>query len=167
MNDGITTNEIMHTANLKAGKDYLTPSGLPVRVLQINGGGVIVQSLASDNRFAVPPSYRLRPFKGTAAAFELRLSPYLGPHVTTSRTMAKPKPLAPIIDALLLKGGLTMQGLVREVKRRASAACRGKDVCANIRARLYWFKRKGCRIKKNTCSQIKVVRSIGGQGRTD
>ncbi len=44
---------------------------------------------------------------------------------------------------MLLASGHTMRGIVRELKRRASAACRGKDLKANVRARLYWFKRKG------------------------
>ena len=53
------------------------------------------------------------------------------------------KPIAPLIDAMLLAGGHTMRGIVRELRRKASAACRGKDLKANIRARLYWLRRKG------------------------
>ena len=40
-----------------------------------------------------------------------------------------------------------MRGIVREPKRRASAACRGKDLKANVRARMYWLRRKGYPIK--------------------
>ena len=57
-----------------------------------------------------------------------------------------PKLLAPIIDVLLMTGGMTMLGVVRELRRKASASCRGKDLQANVRARLYWFKRKGCTV---------------------
>ena len=39
--------------------------------------------------------------------------------------------------------GHTMRGIVREVRRRASASCRGKDLRANVRARMYWFRRRG------------------------
>ena len=38
-----------------------------------------------------------------------------------------------------------MRGIVRELQRKASAACRGKDLQANVRARIYWLKRRGCR----------------------
>ena len=103
----------------------------------------MLQGLASDNRFVAPAGYPLRPFKGEAAAFEARPSPYLGPQDKPRRGQAQPKPLAPIIDAMLLAGGHTMRGIVRELRRKASAACRGKDLKANIRARLYWLRRKG------------------------
>ncbi|MBI5209299.1 MAG: hypothetical protein HY927_04915 [Elusimicrobia bacterium] len=39
-----------------------------------------------------------------------------------------------------------MRGLVREVKRRASVASRGKDLAANVRARIYWLKKRGYRV---------------------
>ena len=55
----------------------------------------------------------------------------------------QPKTLAPIIDAMLLAGNMTMRGIVRELQRRASAACHGRDLRANVRARLYWLKRRG------------------------
>ena len=78
-----------------------------------------------------PAGYPLHPFKGKAAAFEARPSPYLGPHAKPRRDRPQPKPLAPIIDTLLLEGGRTMRGLVREVKQRAVAACRGR-MCGRI-----------------------------------
>jgi len=54
-----------------------------------------------------------------------------------------------------------MRGLVREVKRRASSACKGKDVRANIRARIYWFKKKGYKQKGNPQSHIKMLPLAG------
>jgi len=132
----------------KIGRDYLAGSGIPVRLAGIDDGHLVLQSLASDNRFMAPVHYPLQPFKSKRAALQVRPSPYMGPRAKLRHDPAPPAPLAPIIDALLLKGGLTMQGLAREAKRRASAACRGKDVQANIRARMYWLKRKGQQIKK-------------------
>ena len=104
---------------------------------------MVLQGLASDNRFVAPAGYPLRPFKREAAAFEARPSPYLGPQAKPRRGQAQPKPLAPIIDAMLLAGGHTMRGIVRELRRKASAACSGKDLQANVRARLYHLKRRG------------------------
>lgn len=122
---------------------HLTQSGVPVRILHGENETMAVHSLVTDNRFALPQGYQFRPFKQAESAFKMRQSPYLGPKSRAHRKPIAPKPLAPTIDALLLKGGLTMRGLVREVKRRASSACRGKDVRANIRARMYWLKKRG------------------------
>ena len=142
----------------KAGNRYLTVTGAPVQVLEVHEGIMVLQGLASDNRFVAPAGYPLRPFKGEAAAFEARQRPYLGPRVKPRRGQAPPKPLAPIIDAMLLAGGKTMRGIVREVRRKASAACRGKDLQANVRARMHWFRKRGYKIdtdaqgRLNACS---------------
>ena len=134
---------------LKPGRRGLTATGVPVQILEVRDGYVLAQSLASDNRFFLPIGYPLTQFKPDAAAWDMRSSPYI-PRSARPRSahVAVQKQLAPIIDALLLKGGLTMQGLAREVKRQASAACKGKDIKANIRARMYWLKKKGQQIKK-------------------
>ena len=127
----------------RVGERYLTAAGVPVQVLEVHEGIMVLQGLASDNRFVAPAGYPLRPFKREAAAFEARPSPYLGPQAKPRRGQAQPKPLAPIIDAMLLAGGHTMRGIVRELRRKASAACSGKDLQANVRARLYHLKRRG------------------------
>lgn len=53
------------------------------------------------------------------------------------------KALAPLIDAMLLAGNMTMRGILRELQRRASSACHGRDIRANVRVRLYWLTRRG------------------------
>jgi hypothetical protein len=141
---------------VNVGGRHLTPTGLPVSVVKIDASSLTLQSLISDNRILVPADYPL--FRYREPVFKIRAMPYSRRLERAARGVpCPPKPLAPVIDALLLKGGLTMQGLAREAKRRASAACRGKDVCANVRARLYWFKRKGYMVKKrNDLGHIKV-----------
>jgi hypothetical protein len=124
----------------KAGQDYITATGLPVRLLGREGESRVLQSLQTDNRFFVPATYPLKPLKERPSSLELRPAPYK--ESTRSTLEDRKRPLAPIIDALLLEGGRTMKGLVREVKRRASAACRGKDVGANVRARMYWLRKR-------------------------
>lgn len=39
-----------------------------------------------------------------------------------------------------------MRGLLRELRRKASAACRGRDLEANVRARIYWLKKRGYQV---------------------
>lgn len=135
----------MPVLNPQPGNRYLTATGAPIQVLEVHADGIVLQSLASDSRFCLPIGYPLYPFKPDVAAWDMRSNPY-APRSSRRKLAGSSaqKQLAPIIDALLLEGGRTMRGIVREVKRRASLACRGKDVGANVRARIYWLrKRKG------------------------
>ena len=119
------------------GNRYLTPTGLPVRVADIEAGETMVlQSLVSDNRIAVPPGYPLSGYR--EHAFETRACAYSRQPKRAGITSPPrpPKVLAPIIDALLLAGNKTMRGIVREVKRKAGTACLGRDLKANVRARM-------------------------------
>lgn len=127
------------------GKRFLTATGLPVEVISVTGDGLLLRSLASENRILVPANYPLKPFDSEQAAFHLRAGlerpraklelPVLPPR--------KPKPLAPLIDAMLLAGNMTMKGIVRELRRKASSSSRGKDLKANVRARIRWLVGKG------------------------
>jgi hypothetical protein len=144
-------------ADPRIGGSYLTASGLPVRVARVDAAALILQSLTSDNEFSVPASYALRPFVEAEAAFERRPAPYQPRAPRARKGPGEPKALAPIIDALLLAGRSTMRGILRELRRKASAACRGKDLKANVRARLYWFKRKGYRTETNSQGLIKAT----------
>lgn len=141
----------------KPGSRYLTVTGAPVQILEVRDGYMLAQSLASDNKICLPEGYPLLPFNADAAVWEMRPGPYV-PSVARTRaaTKAAAKPLATIIDVLLLKGGLSMKGIAREVRRQASVSCRGKDVMANIRARLYWLQKRRYRVEVNEWAQYKV-----------
>lgn len=135
----------MSSPDPAVGKRYLTATGAPVQVLEVHEGIMVLQGLASDNRLRVPVDYPLRRFDPKQAVGEMRPSPY-SPRSKSVGALGNPaaaKPLAPLIDAMLLAGGHTMHGIVREVRRRASAASRGKDLAANVRARIYWLKKRG------------------------
>ncbi|MBI4377237.1 MAG: hypothetical protein HY549_12405 [Elusimicrobia bacterium] len=131
------------------GSRRLTPTGLPVQVAEIQAGGaMLLQSLVSDNRIAVPPEYPLLTYR--ESDFETRARAYSrrpkGAEIRS--TPRPPKTLAPLIDAMLLAGNRTMRGILRELRRRASAACRGKDLKANVRARMYWLRKRGYRVER-------------------
>lgn len=139
----------MPSLDPKAGNRYLTIAGAPVQVLEVHEGVMVLQGLASDNRLRVPLNYPLRSFNPKEVVGEMRPSPY-NPRSKSAEALGSPaatKPLAPIIDAMLLAGDHTMRGIVREVRRRASAACRGKDLKANVRARMYWLKKRGHEVR--------------------
>jgi len=140
----------------KKGARYLTVTGTPIQILEIQDGYVLAQSLVSDNKICLPADYPLFPFKPDAAVGEMRPGPYVPRSARPKGIKEHPAPLAPIIDALLLKGGLSIRGIAREVRRRASASCRGKDVMANVRARLYWLQKRHYRVEVNEWAQYKV-----------
>lgn len=146
----------MSPFELRIAKDYLTPTGLPVRVVAMSDTVIMLQSLFSDSRLVVPTSYPLE-FLKEEAALPLRAYPYAKRSIRKSQSALPPKSLAPIIDAMLLAGGKTMRGIVREVRRRASASCHGKDLKANVRARLYWLRRKGFRVEGYGQARLKVA----------
>ena len=140
------------------GKRYLTATGAPVKVLGVHEGIMVLQGLASDNRLRVPADYPLRSFDPKQAVGEMRPSPY-SPRSKSLAALGSPaaaKPLAPLIDAMLLAGGHTMRGIVREVRRKASAACKGKDLKANVRARIYWLKKRGRQVSVKGLVQLQA-----------
>ncbi len=141
------------------GSRHLTPTGLPVQVAEIHTSDMMVlQSLVSDNRIAVPPGYPLYPMGRRGSAFETRANPYTLRPKRAETIIPKPyKPLAPLIDAMLLAGNKTMRGIVREIKRKAGAQCKGKDIRANVRARIYWLRKRNHRVEKNRQAHIQVI----------
>jgi hypothetical protein len=133
----------MPARNGEVGQDRLTCSGLPVRIAQACQDAVVLQSLASDNLILVPSGYPLARLRADRAATTARVRPYQARGPRPRKGRGDPKLLAPIIDAMLLAGNMTMRGILRELRRKASAACRGKDLRANVRARSYWLRKKG------------------------
>lgn len=127
----------------KIGKNYITITGLPVKVININSDSMVLQSLATDNRFCVPLNYPLSTFNRKKPITNIKDKPYILPSERIKPKYTNKRPLSAIIDELILsRKKYSMKGLIREVKRRASSQCNGKDVAANIRARMYWLKKK-------------------------
>ena len=144
---------VMSSHNPRIGGRYLTATGVPVQLLEGCNGALVLQSLASDNRFSVSVTYPLEPLRGEPA-FKLRPNLYVlrAVRIRQAHTPATAKQLAPIIDAMLLAGGKTMRGILRELRRKASSACHGRDLEANVRARLHWLQKRGYRIeRRNGC----------------
>lgn len=139
----------------KVGVRYLTPTGAPVQVLEVQENVIVLQGLASDNRLRVPGGYPLQPFDPEKAVSEARPSPY-NPRARQTESVAPVKPIAPLIDAMLLAGNKTMRGILRELRRKASAACHGRDLEANVRARVYWLKKKGRVVMRDKDGRLSV-----------
>ena len=151
----------------RVGAEYATASGVPVRVVAVNGGQVELQSLASDSRFYVPASYPLGPMTGPNLAVARRSHPHQARGPAAGAPARTNKPIAPIIDAMLLAGGHTMRGIVRELRRKASVACRDKDLKANVRARIYWLKKRGYAIGSDATGRFEALSARGASHCSD
>ncbi len=75
----------------------------------------------------------------------------------SSKPKKEGRSLADIIDPMLLAGGKTIKDIAAELARKAGEAAKGKDLEANVRARLYMFRRKGYAVKKDDTKRIMVV----------
>ena len=131
----------MTTQDLKPGDLRITATGVPVQVVAVKTDVIILKSLKSDNKFSVSVDYTLRPLRkrrhpGQASEASAIRDPEKLVYELDPGDNPRRKPLSYLIDSLLLKGGLTMRGVARELRRKDSVSCKGKDVRANIRARL-------------------------------
>lgn len=67
--------------------------------------------------------------------------------------------LAAIIDPLLLAGDHTVKEIAEELCRAAGEAAQGKDLAANVRARMVSYTRKGWKVEKDEQKRVKVVQA--------
>ena len=67
--------------------------------------------------------------------------------------------LAAIIDPMLLAGGKTVKEIAAELAKKAAEAAKGKDLAANVRARMVSYTRKGWRVEKDDQKRVKVVQT--------
>lgn len=111
---------IRNTAQKGRRVPEMSAQGLPVRVVAVIGGQLELQSLASDSRLYVPAGYPLVPMTEPNLAVARKAYPQQACRPAAGISVRTNKPLAPIIDAMLLTGGKTMRGIVRELRRKAS-----------------------------------------------
>ncbi len=78
-------------------------------------------------------------------------------HATKPQEAKKDGSLAAIIDPMLLAGGHTTQEIAAELAKKAAEAAKGKDLAANVRARMVSYTRKGWRVEKDDQKRVKVV----------
>jgi hypothetical protein len=66
------------------------------------------------------------------------------------------KSLAALIDPMLLAGGHTVKNIAGELARKGGDLAKGKDLKANVRARMVSYTRKGWQITKDAdkCVQL-------------
>lgn len=67
--------------------------------------------------------------------------------------------LAAIIDPFLLAGGKTIKEIAGELAKKAADAAKGKDLAANVRARMVSYTRKGWKVVKDDMKRVRIVQS--------
>lgn len=139
------------------GEKYLSKRGTPVTVIGHKGDKVILRVSGSDNDVPVVKDYELRPYNRAQVSRDAR-------HLEQSNgAKAGRKPrgesVAAIIDPFLLAGGKTVKEIAELVGKKAAALAKGKDMEANVRARMVSYTRKGWMVEKNDRKHVKIVKS--------
>ncbi|MHB2025104.1 MAG: hypothetical protein ACYCPQ_00490 [Elusimicrobiota bacterium] len=70
-------------------------------------------------------------------------------------------PLAAIIDPMLFSGDKTVKEIAAELAKMGGEAAKGKDLAANVRARMVSYTRKGWRVEKDDQKRVMVVQQKG------
>ncbi len=82
-------------------------------------------------------------------------------HVVEVKVAARNGSLAALIDPLLLAGGMTVKEIAGELAGKAAEAAKGKDLAANVRARMVSYTRKGWQVVKDDEKRVKLVQKEG------
>lgn len=146
----------MNATDAKIGQKYLSKKGTPVTVVSHKGDKVVVRIGGSDNDIEVAKNYELKPYK------ESRISKEAKTLIRASRTNGPGKPKRPslssVIDPMLFAGGKTAKEIAEIAIKQVADLAKGKDVGANVRARMVSFSRKGWKIEKNEKKHIRVIK---------
>ncbi|MCG3204315.1 MAG: hypothetical protein KCHDKBKB_01030 [Elusimicrobia bacterium] len=137
------------------GEKYLSKKGTPVTVVGHKGDKIILKVAGSDNEVPVATDYELKPYDKSNVSKEARQLEQ------STQTGRKPRgeSVATMIDPLLFAGGKTVKEIAELVTKKAGELAKGKDMEANVRARMVTHSRKGCRIERNERKQVRVVNS--------
>lgn len=69
--------------------------------------------------------------------------------------------LAAVIDPMLFAGDKTVKEIAAELAKKGGEAAKGRDLAANVRARMVSYTRKGWQIEKDVQKRVKVVQQKG------
>ncbi len=146
----------MNADKAKVGDRYLSKTGVPVTVMGTKGDKIILRVEVSGNKVEVAKNYELKPYSESKVSKEsmalVNSNAKKGNHREGS--------LASIIDPMLFTGNKTIREIAVELAKKAGSNAKGKDLEANVRARMVSYKRKGCRIEKDEKKRVKVIGKI-------
>ena len=142
----------MNAEKAEVGKRYLSKTGVPVTVMGTKGDKIVLRVEVSGNKVDVAKSYELKPYNESKINKESKLlmnsNGKKGKHREGS--------LAALIDPLF-DGSKTIQEIADIVAKKAGQAAKGRDLQANVRARMVSFRRQGLRVEKDEKKRVKVI----------
>jgi hypothetical protein len=153
----------MKASEAKTGEKYLSKTGIPATVTGTKNGKVLIKLETTGTTVAVNGDYELKPYDEKGIGKESRILLKInGKGKKGGNAKAKKEgSLAAIIDPLLLSGGHTVKEIAAELAKKAAEAAKGKDLNANVRARLVSYTRKGWQVVKDDKKRVKVVQKKG------
>jgi hypothetical protein len=153
----------MKAKEAETGKKYLTSKGEPVTVVEKKDDKVVIHIGSIDKKIEVPGDYELNPFDAKKVSAESKK--LAKAHGNGKKPKGGSKrdgnSLAAIIDPYLLSGGKTVKEIAEILAKKAGPLAKGKDLPANVRARMVSYTRKGWRVEKDAKKQVKVVQKKG------
>lgn len=149
----------MTAKEAKIGQKYLTKTGVPVTPVEQKGDKVVVRVETTGNKIEVDKAYDLKPFNEAQVSKDAKLLLKAKGRDKDGKAEKKVREgsFAALIDPMLLSGKFTIKQMDGELQRTANHLCKGKNVQANIRARLFSFRRKGWTVEKAVNKRIRIV----------
>lgn len=146
----------MNAIDAKVGQKYLSKKGTPVTVVNHKGDKVVLKIEGSENDIEVAKTYELKSYN------ESQISKEAKSLIRAGRPKGKNKPkgqsLSAVIDPMLFNGGKTVKEIAGLAIKQAADLAKGKDVQANVRARMVSFSRKGWKIEKDDKKHVRVIK---------
>jgi len=149
----------MEAIKAKIGEKYLNGKGTPVTVAGIKGDKVILKIAGSDNEIPVGKTYELKPFSKAGISKDAKaLSQANGK--TQSKNGKKPKEgsLASLIDPFLFEGKHSVREIAELVTKKAGKLPANLDMKANVRARLWAYKKKNYVVQRDEKRRVRLVK---------
>ncbi len=133
---------------------YLTTKGTPVIYLGRTKNGLHLKSEATGHDIYVPRNYKLEPFESNKInkGSKILMNPS---NVNGKITEHKTPKLAHMIDKYLFEGKYTVKEIAEKIKSEPMA--NGRNLQANVHARLVGYRRKGIPIQKLEGGKIKIT----------
>lgn len=147
----------MRADKAETNKKYITKSGIPVTVLNTEGKMVLLKIETTGNTTEVAKDYELLPYDESKLDRMAKI--LMGTNGKGAKgPKKKTESLAAIIDPMLFAGGYTIREIAAELAKKAGDLAKGKDIEANVRARMVSFRRKGWPVQKDAQKRVRVVR---------
>jgi len=153
----------MKASEAKEGEMYLSRTGIPVTVMGLRNGKVLIKLKTTGTTTMVNGDYELKPYseKGIGKDSKVILKANGKDKMAVKVKAKREGSLAAIIDPMLLAGGKTVPEIAAELAKKAGDAGKGKDLNANVRARMVSYTRKGWQVLKDDRKRVKVVQKKG------